>query len=138
MPFKSEDQRKFMWANHPKIARRWTNEGYAEGGAVMDDKMEGGPMGGPDESKGSTPIAAVLLRMKKEGKPMGQEAPVDMPPGEAGEESGEQGDLQMASEDLAAAVKSGDPKSIASAFQSMFDLCMARRDMGGDEDMHEE
>lgn len=26
MPFKSEKQRRFMWANHPGIARRWANE----------------------------------------------------------------------------------------------------------------
>ena len=27
MPFKSEKQRRFMWMKHPKIARRWTEEG---------------------------------------------------------------------------------------------------------------
>lgn len=27
MPFQSEAQRKFMWANHPEIAQRWSNEG---------------------------------------------------------------------------------------------------------------
>jgi len=26
MPFKSEKQRKYMWAKHPKIARRWAEE----------------------------------------------------------------------------------------------------------------
>lgn len=26
MPFKSEAQRKFMWAKHPKIARKWAHE----------------------------------------------------------------------------------------------------------------
>ena len=26
MPFKSEKQRRYMWANHPKIARKWANE----------------------------------------------------------------------------------------------------------------
>jgi hypothetical protein len=26
MPFKSEKQRKFMWAKHPDIARRWTEK----------------------------------------------------------------------------------------------------------------
>jgi hypothetical protein len=25
-PFKSEKQRKFMWKNHPKIAKRWAHE----------------------------------------------------------------------------------------------------------------
>ena len=24
MPFRSAKQRRFMWANHPQIARRWT------------------------------------------------------------------------------------------------------------------
>lgn len=27
MPFKSEKQRAYLWANHPEIARRWVNEG---------------------------------------------------------------------------------------------------------------
>ena len=26
MPFKSKKQRKFMWARHPEIARRWTEK----------------------------------------------------------------------------------------------------------------
>jgi hypothetical protein len=26
MPFQSEKQRRFMWANHPKIAQRWADE----------------------------------------------------------------------------------------------------------------
>lgn len=26
MPFRSEKQRRFMWARHPEIARRWTDE----------------------------------------------------------------------------------------------------------------
>ena len=26
MPFKSEQQRKFLWANHPEIAKRWTEK----------------------------------------------------------------------------------------------------------------
>lgn len=30
MPFKSEKQRKFMWAKHPDIARRWEDEYGAE------------------------------------------------------------------------------------------------------------
>jgi len=27
MPFKSEKQRRFMWAKHPQIAKRWAHEG---------------------------------------------------------------------------------------------------------------
>jgi hypothetical protein len=26
MPFKSEQQRKFMWMKHPDIARKWTDK----------------------------------------------------------------------------------------------------------------
>lgn len=26
MPFKSEKQRRYMYANHPKIAKRWSNK----------------------------------------------------------------------------------------------------------------
>ena len=26
MPFKSEAQRRFLWAKHPEIARRWAKE----------------------------------------------------------------------------------------------------------------
>lgn len=26
MPFRSEKQRKFMWAKHPDIARHWTED----------------------------------------------------------------------------------------------------------------
>jgi hypothetical protein len=26
MPFRSERQRKFMWAKHPDIARRWSDK----------------------------------------------------------------------------------------------------------------
>ncbi len=28
MPFKSEKQRRFMYAKHPKIAARWTKEAH--------------------------------------------------------------------------------------------------------------
>jgi len=26
MPFKSEEQRRYLWKNHPKIAKEWTEE----------------------------------------------------------------------------------------------------------------
>jgi len=26
MPFKSEKQRRYLWAKHPSIARRWTEK----------------------------------------------------------------------------------------------------------------
>lgn len=31
MPFQSEKQRRFMWANHPKIAQRWEDEAQSKG-----------------------------------------------------------------------------------------------------------
>ena len=36
MPFKSESQRKFMWAKHPKIAESW-----AHGRSSKTGKKEG-------------------------------------------------------------------------------------------------
>jgi hypothetical protein len=27
MPFRSEKQRRFLWATHPEIAKRWAHEG---------------------------------------------------------------------------------------------------------------
>tara|TARA_R100001086_G_scaffold221249_1_gene138345 strand:+ start:92 stop:337 length:246 start_codon:yes stop_codon:yes gene_type:complete len=34
MPFKSEKQRRFMWANEPHVARKWTEETRASGGMI--------------------------------------------------------------------------------------------------------
>ncbi len=39
MPFKSEKQRKYLWANEPKIAKEWTQRygsrtKYEKGGCV--------------------------------------------------------------------------------------------------------
>lgn len=31
MPFKSAKQRRYMFAKHPKIARRWANEAKRKG-----------------------------------------------------------------------------------------------------------
>ena len=33
MPFQSEKQRRFLWAKHPEIARRWTDK---YGSAIKD------------------------------------------------------------------------------------------------------
>lgn len=51
MPFKSEKQRRFMWSQHPEIARRWADEGkgYVEkkygiktsGTTISDNKAVG-------------------------------------------------------------------------------------------------
>jgi len=34
MPFKSEKQRKFLFANEPKIAKRWAKD-YKHGGFIV-------------------------------------------------------------------------------------------------------
>ena len=33
MPFKSEKQRRYLWANEPEVAKDWTDE-YAGGGMI--------------------------------------------------------------------------------------------------------
>jgi hypothetical protein len=38
MPFKSEKQRKFMYAKHPVIAARWTKEAKAAGKKSVQKK----------------------------------------------------------------------------------------------------
>lgn len=38
MPFRSEKQRKFMFANHPRIAKRWVKE---SGGKVKVSRKKG-------------------------------------------------------------------------------------------------
>ena len=39
MPFKSEKQRKYMFANHPEIAKRWTYEYKNSGGCVDSARL---------------------------------------------------------------------------------------------------
>ena len=51
MPFKSEAQRKYLWANEPEIARDWTDTygsgiQAAQGGRI--GYQRGGPPGGGD------------------------------------------------------------------------------------------
>lgn len=41
MPFKSEKQRRFMWANHPRIAKRWSKEGRNKGLPMRARKRKG-------------------------------------------------------------------------------------------------
>lgn len=38
MPFKSEKQRRFMYAKHPSIAARWTKEAKAAGKKPVQKK----------------------------------------------------------------------------------------------------
>ena len=40
MPFKSEQQRKYLHANHPEIAQRW-EKNYKKGGSVGKNKKKG-------------------------------------------------------------------------------------------------
>ena len=41
MPFKSEKQRKYLWANEPKVAREWTDRYGAANGGIMDIASDG-------------------------------------------------------------------------------------------------
>ena len=40
MPFRSENQRKWMWANKPEMAKKWTDEH----GSKIVNKKKGGKM----------------------------------------------------------------------------------------------
>ena len=39
MPFKSEKQRRYMWARHPRIARKWTKKYGSSPRAPKKDDM---------------------------------------------------------------------------------------------------
>ena len=41
MPFRSEKQRRFMWARHPTIAKRWSKEAKAKGQPQVQKKRRG-------------------------------------------------------------------------------------------------
>ena len=41
MPFKSEKQRRYLWANEPEIAREWTDRYGAANGGIMDVASDG-------------------------------------------------------------------------------------------------
>ena len=41
MPFRSEKQRRYLWANEPRIAREWTDRYGARGGGIMDMASDG-------------------------------------------------------------------------------------------------
>ena len=50
MPFKSEKQRRYLWANEPEIARDWADTygskiKKAEGGITRIGFRRGGPLG---------------------------------------------------------------------------------------------
>jgi len=46
MPFKSEKQRRYLWANEPKVARKFADETRASGGIIK--KALGNAMRLPD------------------------------------------------------------------------------------------
>ena len=52
MPFKSEAERRFLWAKHPEIAQRWSDK-YGSGKGL------------PMHVKTKTRRDAVLSRMKR-------------------------------------------------------------------------
>ena len=39
MPFKSEKQRRYLWKNHPKIAREWTDK-YGSKPDLLDEAVK--------------------------------------------------------------------------------------------------
>ena len=39
-PFKSEAQRRYLWAKHPKIAQRWVDEGAKSKGLPYHKKKK--------------------------------------------------------------------------------------------------
>ena len=47
MPFKSEKQRRFMWAKHPEIARKWS-EKYGSKAKTSKKKKRGFRKDGSD------------------------------------------------------------------------------------------
>ena len=64
MPFKSDAQRRYMYANHPDIAKRWSDK-YNEGGSVM-----GGMMSKRDED-------LTITRKLKDGTTVTIKSPAD-------------------------------------------------------------
>lgn len=40
MPFRSQKQKRFMFANHPKIAKRWVKEAKAQGKPTVQPKRK--------------------------------------------------------------------------------------------------
>ena len=46
MPFKSNKQRRYLWANEPRIAREWTDRYGARGGGIMRIPLANGSLRG--------------------------------------------------------------------------------------------
>tara|TARA_R100000963_G_C4593675_1_gene69962 strand:- start:43 stop:234 length:192 start_codon:yes stop_codon:yes gene_type:complete len=52
MPFKSEKQKKYLWKNHPEIAKKWTKR-Y---GSKKTGGLSGGVRFGPPPKRGPNPL----------------------------------------------------------------------------------
>lgn len=74
----------------------------------------------PDRSGPSSPVAAILLKLKHGDK--------------GGDGGGPGDDLEMAAQEFIAAVKSGDAKALANIFRSMTDIASVPQ---GDDEMAE-
>ncbi len=49
MPFKSEKQRRYLWANKPDVARKFGDDSYVSGGMVRKSMMHNAKL--PDLSR---------------------------------------------------------------------------------------
>ena len=77
MPFKSEKQRKFLWANEPSVAKKWTNEHGSKpvkkkkGGTIK--KNMGGTMAPKVGAKKFPGTSAGFQQAQKTAKATGQQ-----------------------------------------------------------------
>lgn len=65
MPFKSRQQQKYMWSQHPEIARRWTNEGKGNVVANVPPWMQGKQDSNSKDDKKNHKRKAIQDRLKK-------------------------------------------------------------------------
>lgn len=78
MPFKSEQQKRFMWAKHPEVARKWTSEGKGNVMAGntppwMQNNNQNDNGGDDKKSRRRQAIQNRLKRMHQgKGKPKGK------------------------------------------------------------------
>ena len=60
MPFKSEKQRRYLWANEPRIAREWTDRYGARHGGIMNTR-KGYALGSQDITADSEAVISEVL-----------------------------------------------------------------------------
>jgi len=60
MPFKSEKQRRYLWANEPRIAREWTDRYGARHGGIMHTR-KGYALGSEDITSDSESVISEVL-----------------------------------------------------------------------------